>query len=73
MSFDATGGLVQSASDIIAVGIGRGTGAAPTRNYAGSASYVLTVTGDTTFTAKYRLGAAGTSTFYTSQIIVQVY
>lgn len=71
MSFSATGGLTQSASDDFAVGIQ----STPTSTlFAASASYLLTVTGDTTFTAQYRSGGgAGTATFATSTIIVQVF
>jgi len=73
MGFDATGGLVQSASDNFAVGNGRSPGPSPDRTISQSASYLVTVTGNTTFTAKYRRAAGGTATFASSNIIVQVY
>jgi hypothetical protein len=70
MSFSASGGLTQAASDSFAVGSQR-VNVAP--GVAGSASYLVTVTGDTTFTAQYRRSAGGTATFLASSIIVQVF
>jgi putative salt-induced outer membrane protein YdiY len=70
MSFAATGGLVQSASDSFAVGSQR-VDVAP--GVAGSASYVVNVTGNTTFTAQYRVSVGGTATFLASRITVQVF
>jgi hypothetical protein len=72
MSFDASGGLTQSASDNFALGasaIMTGPGA----SFATGASYLVTVTGNTTFTAKYRVDSASTATFGASSIIVQVF
>jgi hypothetical protein len=70
MSFLASGGLTQSASDSFAVG-SMGVDAAP--GVAGSASYLVTVTGNTTFTAEYRRSVGGTATFLASSIIVQIF
>jgi hypothetical protein len=72
MGFDATGGLTQSASDSFAVGSGREPGPSPNRTISQSASYLVTTTGDTTFTASYR-AVANTARFGASAIIVQVY
>jgi len=72
MSFDASGGLTQSASDNFALGasaIMTGPGA----SFATGASYLVTVTGNTTFTAKYRVDSSSTATFGASSIIAQVF
>jgi hypothetical protein len=71
MSFAASGGLTQSGSDDFAVGDGRSPGTG-SRNLASSASYLVTVSGDTTFTAQYK-APNNTAVFHTSNIIVQVY
>jgi len=72
MSFTASGGLTQAASDSFAVGTQRVNN---TPGLAGSASYLVTVTGNTTFTAQYKTSTAlgGTATFLASKIIVQIF
>jgi len=72
MSFDASGGLVQSASDNFGLGTAATMGGAGS-SLASSASYLVTVTGNTTFTAKYRIDSASTASFPASSIIVQVF
>jgi hypothetical protein len=74
MSFVASGAYTQAASDNFAAGAARDPGAAPTRNIALSASYVLVLpAGTTTFTGVYRRGGSNTATFNAHTIIVQVY
>jgi hypothetical protein len=73
MSFSASNGLTQPASDNFAVGDGK-AGPATSDLFAGSASFLVTVTGPTTFTAAYREGdGGGTARFYSSNIIIQVF
>lgn len=74
MGFAASGGLTQSATDNFAVGSARDAGLAPNRNMAQSASFLLEIDGNTSFTAKYRLQKSGnTASFQSSTIIVQVF
>jgi hypothetical protein len=72
MSFNASGGLTQTASDNFATGNGRAGGGSD-RQSVTSATYLVTVTGSTTFTARYRRTGGGTATFNASSIIIQVY
>ena len=67
MSF--TGGSVSAASDTYAVGNARLKLAMA---FAASASYVVTFSGNVTFTAKYKISEAGTAYFENSTIVVQV-
>jgi hypothetical protein len=68
MGFSATGGLSQVASDSFGVG---GT-FDMTGSFSGSATYLVTITGNTTFTAQYKV-TANTGTFFSSTIIAQVF
>ncbi len=72
MSFSATGGLTRGPSDNWAFGDGRSPGPAPDRVLAGSGSFLVTVTGPTTFTAAYR-ASDHTARFYSSSVIIQAY
>ncbi len=74
MSFSATGGLSQSASDNYAIGNERSAGPASDNRIVGSgASFLLTITGNTTFTGQFRRGKGGTAIFHSSHIVVQVF
>jgi hypothetical protein len=70
MSFTASGGASLAGADTRAAGALAAQLTAPT--FAGSASFVVTTTGNTTFTGVYRSTSA-TATFSASTIIVQVY
>ena len=69
MSFDATGGLVQLASDSYSVGSSGNDIAGP---ICVSASYLVTVATNTTFTTRYRVNSHS-CTFLSSTIMAQVY
>jgi len=51
----------------------RSAGPGTDRVISGSASFVVTTTGTTTFTGVFRRGAGGTCTFAATAIIAQVY
>jgi collagen type VII alpha len=67
MSFDASGGLTMTASDTYAVGTFAGGGPLGL-----STSFLLSATGNTIFTPKFRV-LGNTATYLYSSIIVQVY
>jgi hypothetical protein len=76
VSFVASGGLTQAASDNFAVGSGRPGDNATSKFFVGSGTYLVTIPtpGTTTFTAQFKLGAAGnTATFSMHAIYVQVF
>jgi hypothetical protein len=71
MGYNASGGLTQAAADSRSVGNWKSP--SPGAFVSQSASYLVTVTGSTTFTAEYKQGGAGTARFQASSIILQVY
>jgi len=74
MALTASGGATIAASDAKTVGHDRCSKVITTAGgFGGSASFLVTTTTDTTFSAAYRLNAAGTLTVDASSIIVQVY
>jgi hypothetical protein len=70
MSFDASGGVTITASDNLAVGQSRGTGSG--RLVSGGGTFLVTVTGNTTFTPRFRTYSAGTAIFNYSSLIAEV-
>lgn len=70
MSFSASGGLTQSASDNFGVGQSRGTGSG--RLVSGGGTFMVTISGDTTFTPAFKTYVAGTATFNYASLVVQV-
>jgi len=61
--------VVLPVSDSFGVGNARLKASMP---FLASASYVVTFSGNVTFTAQYRISAAGTAYFENSTIVVQV-
>ena len=74
MSFVASGGLTQAASDNFAIGNGRPGASATDIFWVGGATYLVTVPtpGTTTFTAQFKRGNGNTATFSFNEIIAQV-
>jgi hypothetical protein len=71
MSFDASGGLTQSASNDFSVSF---ESAVTNLVYSGSSSFLVSVTGSTTFTAKFKGTANNRTCSWTSnRITIQVF
>jgi hypothetical protein len=75
MSFAASGGLTQSASDNFAVGDGRPGDDSTNKFFVGSGTYLVTIptAGTTTFTAQFKRGVGSTASFGMHAITVQVF
>ncbi len=72
MSFTASGGATLAGDDTRAAGIAKNSAASGGPSFTGSASFVVTTTGTTTFTGVYKSTVDG-SVFNASSIIAQVY